>query len=315
MVFFWASIRDDGMRPVAQLVGGPANARDSLRAQALGAVERERDGRLGHAGGFRHVGDARAPRPGSTTSSLVGGPAGARRLRSVADTHASRRGGPLSNGSRAHERPGSSVTGGNAQPDGRPVDPTTARGGGPMRLVTFRPIDSTACRSEASIAWRWCCRAGASCPSARWPHHARQPGRGDRGPGPGDRRGPGSRIRRAPRGDGRQRCRKASMRWPSTRPASGWHRRSLSPARSSASATTTSTTSASRAWSGRHGRSSSRCSATPSLRDGDPIRQPGRHARPGPGGRAGGRHRAARQPGRAREGAGATWPATRSRTT
>ena len=35
MVFFWASIRADGMRPVAQRVSDPADRRGRGRVQAL----------------------------------------------------------------------------------------------------------------------------------------------------------------------------------------------------------------------------------------------------------------------------------------
>ena len=53
-----------GMRPVAQIVGHRADPGRRNRVEALGAVESERDGGLGHACLLRHVGDPGAPGPG-----------------------------------------------------------------------------------------------------------------------------------------------------------------------------------------------------------------------------------------------------------
>ena len=50
------------VRAVAQLIGHHADPVGRLRRQSIGAVERERDGRLGHAGLAGDVGDARSDR-------------------------------------------------------------------------------------------------------------------------------------------------------------------------------------------------------------------------------------------------------------
>ena len=53
----------DGMRRVAELVGHLADALGGVRRQPIRAVERERHGRLGHAGLAGDVGDARPDGP------------------------------------------------------------------------------------------------------------------------------------------------------------------------------------------------------------------------------------------------------------
>ena len=72
----------DRVRAVAQLIGHHPDPVGRLRRQSVGAVERERDGRLGDAGLAGDVGDARAdralfhgsPRLAARAVDLAGGP-------------------------------------------------------------------------------------------------------------------------------------------------------------------------------------------------------------------------------------------------
>ena len=61
-VWRWRQHPRHRVRAVAQLIGDHADPVGRLRRQSIRAVERERDGRLGHAGLAGDVGDARADR-------------------------------------------------------------------------------------------------------------------------------------------------------------------------------------------------------------------------------------------------------------